>query len=145
MPRSRHSKPKESTPPSSDWNLGRLSAGQPIAAPVAEILARELACPRCGQRPCGPWGRSHGLPRHRCPVCGKTFNALTGTSLAHLRLRDRWATFVQALIDGDSVRGAARRCGVDKSTAFRWRQRFLALDAERDPSGPNAAEGDDER
>jgi len=36
----------------------------------------------------------------------------------------------QALIEGLTVREAARRCGISKNTAFRWRHRFLARVAE---------------
>lgn len=84
-------------------------------------------CPAC-QAPGNqlrPWGQSHGLPRYRCKACGKTCNALTGTALAHLRHREQWLTYAQALIDGATVREAAKRCGVDKNTAFLWRHRFL--------------------
>jgi len=102
--------------------------------PLAGILAVEPACPRCHHRPCGRWGNAHGLPRYRCGACGKTFNALSGTPLARLRHRECWGEYAQALIDGDTVRGAARRCGVHKNTAFRWRHRFLALPAGLKPA-----------
>ena len=42
--------------------------------------------------------------------------------------------YAQALIDGETVRAAARHCGVHKNTSFRWRQRFLALPADVKPS-----------
>jgi hypothetical protein len=45
--------------------------------------------------------------------------------LARLRKREQWLHYAQALIDGVSVRAAARRCRIDKNTAFRWRHRFL--------------------
>src|SRR5699024_8747253 len=35
----------------------------------------------------------------------------------------------QALIDGQTVRQSARRAGVHRNTAFRWRHRFLAAPA----------------
>jgi len=54
---------------------------------------------------------------------------LTGTSLAHLRKKDRWEAQAEALISGASVAQAAKRCGVAGSTAFRWRHRFLAAAA----------------
>jgi len=31
------------------------------------------------------YGSASGLERYRCKACKKTFNALTGTPLAHLR------------------------------------------------------------
>ena len=101
---------------------------------LAGVLDSDLACPRCHHRPGGRWGNAHGLPRYRCGVCGRTFNALSGTPLARLRHRECWGEYARALIDGDTVRGAARRCGVHKNTAFRWRHRFLALPADVKPS-----------
>jgi len=111
-----------------------LRRERPAPNPLAGIVDGEPACPHCRQRPCGRWGSSHGLARYRCAACGKTFNALTGTPLARLRHRDRWGTYAQALIDGDTVRAAARRCGVHKNTAFRWRHRFLTLPGEVKPA-----------
>jgi transposase-like protein len=101
---------------------------------LAGIRAVEPACPHCHHRPCGRWGNAHGLPRYRCSACGKTFNVLSGTPLARLRHRECWDEYAQALIDGDTVRAAARRCGVHKNTAFRWRHRFLTLPAGLKPS-----------
>jgi len=93
--------------------------------------ASELPAPTRGphcqarQERVGSWGQSHGLKRYRCKDCGRTFNALTGTLLAHLRKREQWGRYAQALIEGVSVREAARRCQIDKNTAFLWRHRFL--------------------
>jgi transposase-like protein len=105
---------------------------------LAGVLDPTPICPHCHHRPCARWGKAHGLRRFRCgacgSACGKTFNALSGTPLARVRHRECWGEYAQALIDGASVRGAARRCGVHKNTAFRWRHRFLALPAGRKPS-----------
>ena len=49
--------------------------------------------------------------------------------MAHLRKREQWLRYGQALVDGLSLRQAAARCGVDKDTALRWRHRFLAAAA----------------
>jgi len=83
-------------------------------------------CPVCGSERIGRWGRAHGLPRHRCRDCGRTFNALTGTPLARLRRRESWLGFGIALQEGQSTSRSAATCGVARSTAFRWRHRFLA-------------------
>ncbi|HKJ62803.1 MAG TPA: IS1595 family transposase, partial [Hyphomicrobiales bacterium] len=55
----------------------------------------------------------------------RTFNALTSTPLARLRKRERWLKFAEALNASQTVRGAAARAGIGKSTSFRWRHRFL--------------------
>ena len=102
--------------------------------PLALVFDANRPCPHCQHAVCRPWGQAHGLPRFRCAACGKTLNALTGTPLARPRHRERWGEYAQALIDGQTVRAAACRCGVHKNTAFRWRHRFLALPAEVKPS-----------
>ncbi|MDD2762280.1 MAG: IS1595 family transposase [Methylomonas sp.] len=82
-------------------------------------------CPHCQSERLGRWGRQSGLQRFRCRGCGKCFNALTGTPLARLRRKECWFGYSQALIEGLTVRKAAARCGVAKTTSFRWRHRFL--------------------
>ena len=57
------------------------------------------------------WGRSHGLLRFRCKSCGRTFNTLTRTPMAHLRKKDRWLDHARAMIEGKKLsedRGALR-------------------------------------
>ena len=103
----------------------------PVAAQVASIADIEAAfaaapqCPRCEADEIGKWGTANGLRRYRCRACGLTFNALTGTPLAHLHKRELWGAHAQALVDGISLRKVAGRIGVDLTTAFRWRHRFL--------------------
>jgi len=54
-----------------------------------------------------------------------TYNDLSGTPLAHLRLREKWLDYLNTMLDSKSVRKAAREVGVHRNTAFRWRHRFL--------------------
>jgi transposase-like protein len=96
---------------------------------ISDLGQRKVAitgCPHCGEAGIVRWGASSGLPRYRCKACARTFNALTKTPLARLRMREKWSTQADAMIDGVSVAKAARRCGVHYTTAFRWRHRFLA-------------------
>ena len=72
-------------------------------------------------------GHADGLQRYKCRVCGRTFNALTGTPLARLRHRETWLVQASLLDAGLSVRRAAAEMGVHRTTAFRWRHRFLML------------------
>ena len=101
---------------------------------IGAIVGTNPPCPHCHHTSCIGWGNAHGLPRYRCDACGKTFNALTGKPLAHLRRRESWPEYAQAMIAGETVRAAARRCGVDKTTAFRWRHRFLSQPAQAKPA-----------
>ena len=122
------------TPSQRERALASLSEKVELSDVMAAIAEPQPRCPHCHYAHCVRWGNAHGLPRYRCGKCHKTFNALTGTPLARLRHRERWAEYAQTLIDGATVREAARRCGIHKDTAFRWRHRFLALPAASKPS-----------
>jgi len=84
-----------------------------------------LVCPACGPARIYRHGHAHGLQRFRCTGCGKTFNALTGTPLARLRLKPRWLDYLECVLRSATVRGAAESLGVHRNTSFRWRHRFL--------------------
>lgn len=90
-----------------------------------------IGCPHCGSTEIGKWGMASGLQRYKCKeeLCGKTFNALTKTPLARLRKRTLWEEQLLCLNDSITVRKAAQRLGVAKTTAFRWRHRFLMASA----------------
>lgn len=108
-----------------------IAAGHPVAdaAGVGEIGGHKVAvtgCPHCGGSAVVRWGKASDLPRYRCKACARTFNALTKTPLAKLRMKEKWGRQAEAMIDGVSLAKAARRCGVHYTTAFRWRHRFLA-------------------
>jgi transposase-like protein len=84
-------------------------------------------CPHCGSEHVVRYGSASGLQRHKCRGCGCTFNALTGTPLARLRQKSKWLAQADVLRDGLSITQACKRLGVVRSTAFRWRHRFLAV------------------
>ena len=92
-------------------------------------------CPHCAGREIVGWGRSHGLLRFRCKSCGRTFNTLTRTPMAHLRKKDRWLDHARAMIEGKSLAKTAALCGIHPTTAFRWRHRFLRAPASDKPRG----------
>jgi len=92
---------------------------------LEERIGTARSCPHCAAGGAVIRGRSNGLKRYFCKICGKTFNALTGTPFARLRHKDCWTEFAGSSSDGDTVKTSAARCGVAGSTAFRWRHRFL--------------------
>lgn len=102
-----------------------LDAHQCSAADLLDLYRSPHQCPHCHSPQLSPWGSSQGLPRFRCRQCHKTCNPLTGTALARLHKRDCWIRYAQALIEGLTVREAAKACGISKNTAFLWRHRFL--------------------
>jgi len=96
-----------------------------IIALIGEIRSAGRRCPRCNSEHWHRHGRANDLQRFRCRACGRTFNDLTGTPLARLRLKGKWLDYLSVLLDSLTVRAAARRVGVHRNTAFRWRHRFL--------------------
>lgn len=107
----------------------RLLGDAPSLESVIDLLEatsrKTRICPHCAAGGAVIRGHASGLARFYCKGCGRTFNALTGTPLARLRHKDRWAEFATSLRDGDTVEVSAERCAVAKTTAFRWRHRFL--------------------
>jgi transposase-like protein len=123
-------------------------ADQAGAASVAELgqcRVDSVGCPHCNNRDVVRWGQASDVPRYRCKVCRRTFNALTKTPLANLRMKDKWAAQTEAMIDGVSTAKAAQRCGVHYTTAFRWRHRFLAALAGDKPQALTGIVEGDER
>jgi transposase-like protein len=97
----------------------------PSIVAIEASFAAAPECPHCLATAVKRWGSANGLGRYRCKQCGVTFNALTGTPLARLHKRELWAAHAQTLVEGISLRKVSARIGVDLTTAFRWRHRFL--------------------
>jgi transposase-like protein len=106
--------------------LSNPEAPQPQPAQfIDKEFSAKPICPGCSCASVNKWGVVSGLQRYRCKECCRTFNALTGTPMARLRKKELWLDYSQALADSLSLTKAAERCGVDRTTAFRWRHRFL--------------------
>jgi len=90
-----------------------------------ETAFEELGCPSCGGRHIGHWGFRSGLKRYRCKDCGRTFNSLSGTPLAKLRKKEKWADYARGMQASESLQKSADRLDISKKTAFKWRHRFL--------------------
>lgn len=119
------------TPEQREALIDAVKRKAPANEAVRLIETRFAAAPRCGHcrsDSVATWAKAskaNPLVRYKCKACGKTFNALTGTPLAHLHRRDAWLKYAQALADGISLRKAAKRCKIALDTSFRWRHRFL--------------------
>lgn len=114
--------------------LHEKACGADALALIDERFGKAPVCGHCHATHFTRWGRSNGLVRYQCNDCGSTFNALTGTPLAHLRRRDAWFAYAQALVDRLPLRKAAKRVGIALDTAFRWRHRFLEKPQDMKPA-----------
>ena len=119
-------------------------AGTASLAALGQRRVDSVGCPHCDNRDVVRWGQASALPRYRCKACRRTFNVLTKTPLANLRMKDKWAAQTEAMIEGVSIAKAARRCAVHYTTAFRWRHRFLAsLAGDKPKTLAGIVEGDE--
>jgi len=110
--------------------MAELGAGERQVASVAiveDCVGVKPDCPHCASEHVVRNGAARGLQRYKCRDCQKTFNALTGTPLSRLRMKGKWLGHAAVLRDGVTITKAAEALGVARSTAFRWRHRFLAL------------------
>ncbi len=96
-----------------------------VIALIQQIGAARRQCPSCACDRYYRHGHANGLQRYRCRACHRTFNDLSGTPLARLRLREKWLDNLHAVLQSKPVRKAANEVGVHRNTAFRWRHRFL--------------------
>lgn len=106
--------------------LGLLSASSQVSEVIEASVGEHPSCPHCNSKAVVKNGSANALQRFKCRQCARTFNALTGTPLAKLHLRNKWVAHAVALDEGLSLHQVARRLGLAQSTAFRWRHRFLA-------------------
>ena len=72
--------------------LGRLMA-------LLDQSRQERRCPDCASAHWHRHGQANGLQRYRCRACRRTFDDLSGTPLARLRLREKWIDYLGCLLD----------------------------------------------
>ena len=106
--------------------MSELVNGDRVTTVINQIARERNACAHCEGKRLYRHGFANGLQRYRSRSCGATFNGLTGTPLARLRLKHRWLTYFDCLRDpACTVHSAALKTGVHPNTSFRWRHRFL--------------------
>ena len=110
--------------------LAALDAGgddTQVRSLLESRLSQTRACPHCEGTRVVRNGSASGLQRYKCRTCRRTFNALSTTPLARLRMKAKWLQQQDVLLQGLSVSQAAATLDVADTTAFRWRHRFLQL------------------
>ncbi len=81
------------------------------------------------------WGQNAAHQRYRCNKCRRTCNALSGTPLAHVRIREKLDAYLACMDGGSTLRPAAAECDVSLKTSFYLRHRLMAV-IEADTTGP---------
>lgn len=106
----------------------RVTAETQLDKRLEAKFAKHPVCPHCTSETVYRWGRSgEQRQRYRCRHCNKTFNALTNTPLAKLRHPEKWQDYLEGMTDSQTLRPAARDCGISLRTSFLWRHRFLTV------------------
>jgi len=114
------------------------------APKMLDLIANPARCPHCASHELWSWGSSGGLPRFRCKQCKRTFNAVSCSPVANIRLRQKWDQYLRCILASLSLRASARACGISLQTAFLWRHRFLALlERHKPPSLEGIVEADE--
>ena len=107
--------------------LTKQTSQEIVQYEIEKRIENEPECPHCQSKHIQRWGSIDNLQRFRCCDCRKTFTGLTGTPMAKLRHKDKWLDYMSSMIAGESIRKAAKDCGIHRTTSFRWRHRFLAM------------------
>ena len=85
------------------------------------------SCPRCHSVQIRRWGKQSGRQRYRCQTCLRTFNALTKSPFAHLRVVGVIDSYISTMLDSVKLRQAAAHCNISLPTSFRLRHRIMAV------------------
>ena len=95
---------------------------------AAELWRPHPDCPACGFAECARDGRTPaGRQRWRCPACGETFSALTGTVLEYSKKElPVWERFIACMCFSAPLDLIAEMCEIGHKTAFEWRHRVFA-------------------
>ena len=92
---------------------------------IEASFSKAPSCPHCGSEDLQRWGTRNRRQRYRCKACHKTLNAFTKTYLARLRHPEKWSQYLEGMTHSQTLRPAAKDCGITLRTSFRWRHRFL--------------------
>ena len=95
-----------------------------------------MSCPHCQGKHVVRNGTADGLQRYKCRCCKATFNALTGTPLARLRMKSKWLGQTGVLRDGVTITEAAGAAGRGPQYRFPLAPSFPCAAKERSGEGP---------
>jgi len=114
--------------------LIELNEKQEALGLVDQRITHLPACPHCSHSDFCRWGLTGtSVQRYRCRGCRRTFTSLTGTSFCHIHDKAKLLENAACMREFLSVRKAARRLGVHRNTAFRYRQMMMPNLSKHEP------------
>ena len=93
-----------------------------VAALIGAEFAKAPACGHCGSEAIRKWGVATGMKRYTCKACERDLQRAHRRAVGHLQKREEWRV-CRAIVDGLSLRKAAKRVGAHLETSFHWRHR----------------------
>jgi len=87
------------------------------------INSRE--CPHCGSHHVLSNGNYKERKRYLCKSCGKSYNDLTKTPFSGIHNLNKIMSYLDLMINGDSIRKAALAVNISATTSFNWRHKLL--------------------
>lgn len=70
----------------------------------------------------------NGKQRYRCKQCGAVFTETSYSVVAHTHCSlTQWEQYIQALLQGFSIRKCSQLCKISERTAFIWRHKILSV------------------
>ena len=105
-----------------------INAGESqVLEAIKETFQAAPYCPHCQSDNVGGWGVQSGRQRYKCKDCNKTFNALSKTSLAHLRVKDKLDQYLECMRGHTTLREAALACDISLPASFALRHRLMEI------------------
>ena len=105
--------------------LSEQATSSNLATSIEKSFVKAPQCPHCGSEELQRWGIRNQRQRYRCKQCRKTLNSFSKTPLARLRYPEKWNRYLDGMPNSLTLRPAAKQCGINLKTSFRWRHRFL--------------------
>lgn len=86
-------------------------------------------CRKCEGTQIVKFGKDkNGKQRYKCQSCGCTFTNTSFSVVSHSHCSfDIWKKYIEALLEGVSLKKCAARCNISVQTAFIWRHKILSV------------------
>jgi transposase-like protein len=85
----------------------------------------KFTCPHCKGEEVVGHGNYMGRKRYKCKTCRKTFNDLTGTSIACIHKKEEWKAYLKCIANNLTLRESAKQVGISFRTSFLWRHKII--------------------
>ena len=102
------------------------------SAPQCQQLRRHLLdnrqgrCAHCGHSKYVKFGVDKGSQRYKCKSCNRSFTEYTGTWMAGIHKKDKIDSYLQLMLEEQSLDKIKVNLQINKKTAFDWRHKILA-------------------